>query len=95
MGHVAFGLLALTGFSVGKSVVIEETFLLASSPKQLEEFIEGSKHAAGSIGFNRGKTLDELLRSVSSHKLIDDEIGRRIGVRGEEEVETLMDEVCE
>jgi hypothetical protein len=54
----------LEGFSVGKPVVIEETFPLACSPKELEEFIEGSKkHAAGWIGFYWGKTPDELRRS--------------------------------
>ena len=38
----------LAGFAVGKPVLIEETFPLACSPKELEEFIEGSrKHAAG------------------------------------------------
>jgi hypothetical protein len=54
----------LAGFSVGKPVVIEETFPLACSPKELEEFIEGSqKHAVGWIGFYWGKTPDELRRS--------------------------------
>ena len=54
----------LAGFSVGKPVVIEETFPLTCSPKELEEFIDGSmKHAAGWIGFYWGKTPDELRRS--------------------------------
>jgi hypothetical protein len=49
---------------VGKPVVIEETFPLACSPKELEEFIDGSKtHAAGWIGFYWGKTPDKLRRS--------------------------------
>ena len=53
----------LAGFSVGKPVLIEETFPLACSPKELEEFIEGSKkHAAGWIGFYWGKTPAELRR---------------------------------
>ena len=52
------------GFAVGKPVLIEETFPLACSPKELEEFIEGSrKHAAGWIGFYWGKPPDELRRS--------------------------------
>jgi hypothetical protein len=45
-------------------VVIEETFPLACSPKELEEFIEASKkHVAGWIGFYWGKTPEELRRS--------------------------------
>jgi hypothetical protein len=54
----------MAGFSVGKPVVIEETFPLACSPKELEEFIDGSKKfATGWIGFYWGKTPDELRRS--------------------------------
>lgn len=56
----------LAGFAVGKPVLIEETFPLACSPKELEEFIEASnKHAAGWIGFYWGKSPDELRRSKS------------------------------
>ncbi len=63
-GKVKDALETLAGFSVGKPVVIEETFPLACSPKELEEFIDGSKkHAAGWIGFYWGKTPDELRRS--------------------------------
>jgi hypothetical protein len=54
----------LAGFSVGKPVVIEETFPLSCSTKELEEFIDGSKkHATGWIGFYWGKPPDELRRS--------------------------------
>ena len=54
----------LAGFAVGKPVLIEETFPLACSPKELEEFIYGSKkHAAGWIGFYWGKPPEELRRS--------------------------------
>ncbi len=54
----------LAGFSVGKPVVIEETFPLACSPKELEAFIDGSKkHAVGWIGFYWGKPPEELRRS--------------------------------
>ena len=54
----------LAGFAVGKPVLIEETFSLACSPKELEEFIDGSKkHGAGWIGFYWGKPPDELRRS--------------------------------
>ncbi len=63
-GRVKDALDTLAGFSVGKPVVIEETFPLACSPKELEEFIDGSKkHDAGWIGFYWGKTPDELRRS--------------------------------
>jgi len=54
----------LKAFSVGKSVVVEETFPLKCSPKELDHFIEGSKmHAAGWISFYWGKTPKELRRS--------------------------------
>jgi hypothetical protein len=57
----------LAGFSVGKPVVIEETFPLSCSAKELEEFIDGSKkHATGWIGFYWGKTPDELRRSKTA-----------------------------
>jgi hypothetical protein len=51
-GKVDEALKTLAGFAVGKPVLIEETFPLACSPKELEEFIEGSKkHTAGWLGF--------------------------------------------
>jgi hypothetical protein len=63
-GQVDEALKMLAGFAVGKPVLIEETFPLACSPKELEEFIEGSKkHAAGWIGFYWGKPPEELRRS--------------------------------
>jgi hypothetical protein len=63
-GKINEALDTLAGFAVGKPVLIEETFPLACSPKELEEFIEASKkHAAGWIGFYWGKTPEELRRS--------------------------------
>ncbi|MBL9080691.1 MAG: cellulase family glycosylhydrolase [Planctomycetales bacterium] len=54
----------LAGFAVGKPVVIEETFLLKCSAKELQEFINSSKtHASGWIGFYWGQTPDELRNS--------------------------------
>jgi hypothetical protein len=54
----------LKGFSVGKPVVVEETFPLKCSPKQLDEFIEKSgKDAAGWVSFYWGKPPEELRRS--------------------------------
>ena len=63
-GQVDEALKTLAGFAVGKPVLIEETFPLACSPEELEEFIDGSKkHAAGWIGFYWGKPPEELRRS--------------------------------
>ncbi len=63
-GKVDEALKTLAGFAVGKPVLIEETFPLACSPQELDDFIEGSrKHAAGWIGFYWGKPPEELRRS--------------------------------
>ncbi|MEQ1830929.1 MAG: cellulase family glycosylhydrolase [Pirellula sp.] len=51
----------LKAFSVGKPVVIEETFPLKCSMPEFEQFIEASRgHAAGVIGFYWGKPPSEL-----------------------------------
>ncbi len=51
----------LKGFAVGKPVVVEETFPLKCSPKELEEFITLSgEDAAGWVSFYWGKSLQEL-----------------------------------
>jgi hypothetical protein len=63
-GKVKDAIETLAGFSVGKPVVIEETFPLACSPKELDEFIDASKkHAAGWIGFYWGKPPEQIRRS--------------------------------
>jgi hypothetical protein len=63
-GKVQEALDTLAGFGVGKPVVIEETFPLKCSPRELDEFIEKSrKHAAGWIGFYWGKPPEDLRRS--------------------------------
>jgi hypothetical protein len=63
-GQVDEALKTLAGFAVGKPVLIEETFPLACSPQELEDFLDGSqKHAAGWIGFYWGKPPEELRRS--------------------------------
>lgn len=61
-GQVKEALETLRAFkSVGKPVVIEETFPLKCSAKELREFIQQSQdHAAGWFGFYWGQTLDEL-----------------------------------
>jgi hypothetical protein len=57
-------LTTLAGFAVGKPVLIEETFPLACSVEELEQFIdESKKHAAGWIGFYWGKPPEELRQS--------------------------------
>jgi len=58
----------LTGFSVGKPVVIEEMFPLKCSMSELEEFVEMSKRVAtGWIGFYWGKTPQEYRQSGQLH----------------------------
>lgn len=54
----------LKGFSVGKPVVIEETFPLSCSMDEFKDFVVRSKeHAAGVIGFYWGKPVEELRNS--------------------------------
>jgi hypothetical protein len=63
-GKIKEALETLAGFVVGKPVLVEETFPLACSPKELEEFIDGSqKYTAGWIGFYWGKSPEELRQS--------------------------------
>jgi len=51
----------LKGFAIGKPVVIEETFPLKCSPKELGRFLDESrKHVTGWIGFYWGQTPKEL-----------------------------------
>lgn len=59
-GRVEEALKTLSGFSVGKPVLIEETFPLKCSVEEFTQFAEQSRpHAAGIVGFYWGKTLDE------------------------------------
>jgi hypothetical protein len=52
---------ALRRVSVGKPVVIEETFPLYSSVEELEEFLRASKEiATGWMGHYDGQNLEEL-----------------------------------
>jgi hypothetical protein len=56
----------LAGFSVGKPVLIEETFPLKCSVDEFEEFIDKSgEHAVGWVGFYWGKPPEELRKSKS------------------------------
>jgi hypothetical protein len=55
----------LQAFSVGKPVVIEETFPLKCSAKEFETFLTRSReHAAGWVGFYWGETPAELRRKA-------------------------------
>jgi hypothetical protein len=63
-GHVPAALETLSGFAVGKPVVIEETFPLKCSMGEFGDFIDRSRGAAaGWIGFYWGKTPDECRRA--------------------------------
>jgi len=63
-GKVDEALETLRGFSIGKPVVIEETFPLSCSLEELRRFIKASREtASGWIGFYWGKTLEECRRS--------------------------------
>jgi hypothetical protein len=63
-GKVDDALKTLAGFSVGKPVVIEETFPLKCGMEEFTRFVDGSrKHATGWIGFYWGKPPAELRRS--------------------------------
>ncbi len=54
----------LKGFSVGKPVLVEETFPLTCTAAELSQFMDRSKTlSAGWIGFYWGKTIDECRRS--------------------------------
>jgi hypothetical protein len=54
----------LEGFSIGKPVVIEETFILHAPLDEFEKFIdESAKTSAGWIGFYWGRTLEECRKS--------------------------------
>jgi hypothetical protein len=65
-GKVDEALKTLAAFSVGKPVLVEETFPLRCSLAEFGRFIEGSRgHAAGWIGFYWGKPPEELRRSKS------------------------------
>jgi hypothetical protein len=63
-GKVKEAVHTLSGFAVGKPVLVEEMFPLKCSPRELEAFIDGSKKtAAGWIGFYWGTPPEELRRS--------------------------------
>jgi dienelactone hydrolase len=62
-GHLKEDLALVNGFRVGKPVVIEETFPLNCSPRELGEFLRRSRQfASGWLGFYWGQTPAELSR---------------------------------
>ena len=65
-GKLDDNLKTLKGFSVGKPLVIEETFPLKCSMADFGQFIEQSrKHSAGCIGFFWGQMPEELRKSTT------------------------------
>jgi hypothetical protein len=65
-GKVDDALATLKGFNVGKPVLVEETFPLKCTTRELEGFIERAtkdKLAAGWVSFYWGQTPDELRKS--------------------------------
>lgn len=63
-GRLDEAIQTLAGFSIGKPVVIEETFPLKCSMDEFAQFLQRSeKHACGWIGFYWGKPPEELRRS--------------------------------
>jgi len=63
-GRVEESLKTLAGFSVGKPVLIEETFPLRCGMPDFKRFVdESAKIAAGWVGFYWGKTPEECRRS--------------------------------
>jgi hypothetical protein len=63
-GKIDESLKTLTGFAVGRPVLIEETFPLKCGMREFERFIRRSgRTAAGWIGFYWGRTPEECRRS--------------------------------
>ncbi|HVK15023.1 MAG TPA: hypothetical protein VM597_40160 [Gemmataceae bacterium] len=75
----------LKGFAVGKPVIVEETFPLKCSPKDLDEFIARSgKDAAGWISFYWGATPAELQETKTIAAAITREWLELMETRGKE-----------
>jgi hypothetical protein len=63
-GQLDAALGTLKGFAVGKPVLIEETFPLECSPRELGEFLDrAAPHSAGCLGFYWGQSPDELRKA--------------------------------
>jgi hypothetical protein len=73
----------LKGFAVGKPVVVEETFPLKCSPKELDAFIDRAKpHAAGWISFYWGTPAEELRKGTGFADALTAEWLDRFAKRG-------------
>ena len=71
-GRVGDAVKILSKFSIGKPIVIEETFPLRCSIVELEEFIDLSRDvAAGWIGFFWGKTPNDLRGSKAAGDILE------------------------
>jgi hypothetical protein len=63
-GKLEAALNTLAGFDIGKPLVIEETFPLKCSTREMRDFVEKSKkHATGWISFYWGQPIGELKKS--------------------------------
>ena len=65
-GKIDDAMKTLKGFNIGKPVIVEETFPLKCSAKELDEFIDRAtkdKLAAGWVSFYWGKPPEELRKS--------------------------------
>jgi hypothetical protein len=71
-GRIDKDLAALAVYSIGKPIVIEETFPLSCSMEEMEQFIEGSKkHAQGWVSHYFGRTIEEHQKGAEpSGKLV-------------------------
>ena len=70
MTKVAEAIKTLKGFSVGKPLVIEETYPLFCSPAELKSFmLESKSHAGGWMGHYAGDTPVQLAALKASSKI--------------------------
>src|SRR5262249_50294885 len=64
-GAIAQSVATLAGFSVGKPIVVEETFPMNCDAQELGQFIEQSRaYASGWFGFYWGQTPQQLAGST-------------------------------
>src|SRR5262249_8345513 len=63
-GQIAQSIATLSGFAVGKPIIIEETFPMNCDAAELGQFIEQSRaYACGWLGFYWGQTPQQLAGS--------------------------------
>jgi hypothetical protein len=71
-GKVDESIAMLKKFSVGKPLLVEETFPLACTGDELESFMERATFVSGWLGHYDGQTPEELLRIREAGKLAID-----------------------